>query len=257
MRWRKVTGILLVIVGLTGFGTVADDFRHSGELLGVGGIPTAGLVLLVAGSDNRIMRRIALLILLAGSAPGWAGTARTTEDCEEARRTNLWCSAGNAGYVAGVEIRSPFLYEALDAHGHDVEPAAIACDVCRKAVAGHGFCPAHRLGFAGGHAFVSPLTYYLARSRTIDPAALSCRVCRRHTRGIGWCDRHRVGIAGRFALDDRREFDQMQKAYGILLAAVEMSSRCERCAAAMVADGYCAIHRVHYTDGRAASGSPP
>ncbi len=204
------------------------------------------------------MRRIALLILLLlGPGPTWAGSARTTQDCEEAKRTNLWCSAGNVGYVAGIAIRSPFLYEALDAHGHDVEPAAMTCEICRKAVASHGFCLAHRLGFVGGQAYVSPLTYYLARSRTIEPAELSCGACLRHTKGIGWCDPHRVGIAGHFALDNREEFDQMQKAYGILLAAVEASSRCERCAAAMVAEGYCAIHRVHYQDGRATSGSPP
>jgi hypothetical protein len=35
-----------------------------------------------------------------------------------------------------------------------------------------------------------------------------------------------------------------------LLAAVKKSSECELCAAAMVADGYCPEHRLHYADGR-------
>ena len=152
--------------------------------------------------------------------------------CEAARRNNRWCAAGNVGYVAAVEIRSRFLFEALDAHGHDIDPAAVTCETCRKALRTHGFCAAHRMGYVGGHAFMSPITYYLARSRRIDPDALTCPVCRRHTRGIGWCDKDRVGIVGTFALDDRQEFDEMQKAYGVLRAAVDMSSNCERCAAA-------------------------
>ncbi len=58
--WDRVTGIVLVLVGLAGFGTVADDLRHTGELFGVGAILMAGLLLLVAGSDNRITRWLAL-----------------------------------------------------------------------------------------------------------------------------------------------------------------------------------------------------
>ncbi len=42
----------------------------------------------------------------------------------------------------------------------------------------------------------------------------------------------------------------MQKAYAILLVAVDTSVRCERCAAAIVADGYCAIHKIKYKDGK-------
>ena len=52
--------------------------------------------------------------------------------CEEARRTNGWCAAKNVGYVASVEIRSHALYEALDAHGHDIDPAAVTCATCRR-----------------------------------------------------------------------------------------------------------------------------
>ena len=195
------------------------------------------------------------LTLASAGASSQRAQPAPSPDCEAAKRANKWCAAGNVGYVASVPIRSRFLYEALDAHGHDVDPAAMTCAVCRKAVASHGFCAAHRMGYVGGHAFLSPLTYYLARSHPVDPARITCPVCRQHTLGIGWCDAHHVGIAGTFALDDRQEFEEMQKAYAILLAAVETSARCERCAAAMVADGYCAIHRIKYKDGRAAPAS--
>jgi hypothetical protein len=189
--------------------------------------------------------------------PGTALAHEPAVPCAEARRTHGWCAAEQVGYVAGVEIRSHRLYEALDAHGHDIEPKAVTCGTCRKAIETDGFCPAHRMGYVGGQAFLSPLTWHIARARTIDPGTVACRVCRRHTRGIGWCDRHRVGIAGPVAIDDRARFEEFQAAYRILLAAVEKSAACDACAAALVADGYCATHRVKYKDGQAAPGPNP
>ena len=41
LRW---IGITLILLGVIGFLTVADDLRHKGELLGVGSILAAGLV---------------------------------------------------------------------------------------------------------------------------------------------------------------------------------------------------------------------
>jgi hypothetical protein len=143
------------------------------------------------------------------------------------------------------------LYEALDTHGHDVDPAAITCEACQKALKTDGFCAAHRFGFVKGEAFLSPLTYHIARGRRIDPAGIACEVCREHTRGIGWCEKHWVGIAGHTAIDDRERFEEFRRAYQLLLGAIETSARCEMCAAAMVAEGYCAIHRLKYKDGRA------
>ncbi len=203
------------------------------------------------------MRLIVLVVLLAASGLPAAGKTGPGASCEEAKRINGWCDAANAGYVASVKIRSRFLYEVLDTHGHDIDPRAVTCETCRKALQSDGYCPAHKMGYVHGEAFLSPLTYHLARARTIDPSTVSCRVCRRHTRGIGWCEKDHVGIAGTFAVDDRQEFNELERAYAILLAAVEMAPRCETCAGAIVADGYCGIHHVKYEDGRAVSGTPP
>ena len=41
----RVTGVVLVAVAIVGFLTVADDLRHIGELIGVGSILVAGLLL--------------------------------------------------------------------------------------------------------------------------------------------------------------------------------------------------------------------
>ena len=203
------------------------------------------------------MRWMASIALLACLGLAHAGSAGAPEACEEAKRTNGWCEAGNVGYVAAVEIRSRFLYEALDAHSHDIDPAGVTCETCRKALKTDGYCPAHKMGCVGGHAYMSRITYELARGRRIDPAALTCPVCRKNSQGIGWCEKDHLGIAGRVAVDDRQEFEDLLKAYQLLLAAVETSARCETCAAAMIADGYCGIHRVKYEGGRAISGNPP
>lgn len=42
----RVVGIILILIGIIGFLTVADDLRHKGELVGVGAILIGGLVLL-------------------------------------------------------------------------------------------------------------------------------------------------------------------------------------------------------------------
>jgi len=196
-----------------------------------------------------LSRRIGILLILIvlAMSRGWSEAKQT--GCEQARRTNHWCRAGNVGYVAGLEIRSRFLYEVLDAHGHTIVPQAVQCDVCREALKSHGYCPAHRMGYVGGRAYMTPLTYYLARGRRVDPASITCPICRKNLQGIGWCERDHVGIVGTTALDDRQEFEELTKAYQILVAAIQMSSTCERCSGAMVADGYCAIHRIKFKDG--------
>jgi hypothetical protein len=50
LRWVSV---ILILVGIAGFMTVADDLRHKGELLGVGSILCLGLVGLVASFFGR------------------------------------------------------------------------------------------------------------------------------------------------------------------------------------------------------------
>jgi len=202
-------------------------------------------------------RRIALFLLLAALVTPAGAHVRSTTSCEEAKRINGWCTTGNVGYVASVPIHSRFLYEVLDAHGHEIIKSEVTCPVCRKALEDDGYCPAHKMGYVRGEAYMSPLTYRLARAERIDPAKITCPVCRKHMQGIGWCDKDRLGIAGYFAVHDREEFDALAAAYAILLLANDMAARCETCAGAIITDGYCAIHRVTYDAGKVISGTPP
>jgi hypothetical protein len=197
---------------------------------------------------------MALFVLLGGSLMACAGLmiaadAGPSPVCEEARRTNGWCKAANAGYVASVEIRSRYLYEALDTHGHRIVRTAVTCETCRKALETDDYCPGHRMGYVGGRAFMSAITYQLARARKIDPATITCPICREHTQEIGWCEKDQVGLAGYFAVSDRKQFAELAQAYAILLEAVETLPKCETCAAAIITNGYCTTHRLWYQSG--------
>lgn len=196
-------------------------------------------------------RRAALVVLLAALGLPAAGRAHplSVKSCEEAKRINAWCEPAHVGYVASVPIRSRFLFEVLDTHGHDIIPAKVTCEICRKALQNDGYCPAHRMGYVHGEAYMSSLTYHLAKARKIDPRTITCPDCRKHTHGIGWCEKDNVGIAGYFAVDEQQEFDELARAYALLLAAVEKSAQCETCAGAMITNGYCPMHRLHYKDG--------
>lgn len=56
----KVLGALLVLFSIVGFGTIADEFHHSGEWIGMACVFFAGLILLLAASSLAISRRLAL-----------------------------------------------------------------------------------------------------------------------------------------------------------------------------------------------------
>lgn len=195
------------------------------------------------------MRSVLVLLLSTSVCLAHGEAGGSDRPCGTARVDNVWCAEKQLGYVAAVAIRSQLLFEALDVYGHHFEAAAIDCPICRDAFRNDGFCATHRIGFVRGKGYLTPLTFHLARGRRIDPDALGCPICREHTRGIGWCERDDVGIAGLTAIDDRGDFEELRRAYDLLLSAVALSARCEMCAAAMVADGYCPVHRAGYRRG--------
>lgn len=53
MNPLRFIGMLLIVVCLVGFAVVADDFRHVGELIGVGAIGVAGILLTMVGRLGR------------------------------------------------------------------------------------------------------------------------------------------------------------------------------------------------------------
>src|SRR5262245_48714353 len=96
-----------------------------------------------------------LLVCAWRSVAGREGTASVLPcTCELERGRSGWCEACSVGYVAQVPIRSKALYDALDAHGHDVDLAGLACTSCREAGRSDGFCQVHGRGFVGGRAYL-------------------------------------------------------------------------------------------------------
>ncbi len=202
-----------------------------------------GLLLLSAG-------------LLCAAAASPIGSDRECS-CARGQVDNVWCVPCKIGYVATVEIRSYVLFDALDAHGHDVDPEGMRCAACRWAVKRDAFCGDCRVGYVNGQAYFSKLTYLLAQGQPLDAGALTCTACRTHAgektlplETGGWCDACAVGIVGNRAYRDRRTFKKARREYERLLRAVERSAECELCAAAIIYDRRCHRCEISYRDGK-------
>ena len=189
----------------------------------------------------------ATLGMLALSAESTPSPASCT--CAGAIETHGWCEAHDVGYVGSVEIESRWLYDALDAHGHDVDHGSFECDACQEAIASDGFCDEHRIGFVEGQAYFSMLTYQLTRGELRRESEIECSVCRSHSQTLGWCDACGVGHVGPIAIATRDDFDQGAEAIRILHVANEAAKRCERCAVAIVTDTWCPVCKITYKDG--------
>ena len=182
--------------------------------------------------------------------------------CRGARLTHGWCGPCKVGFVASVEISSPVLYEALDTHGHDLVPDAIECTSCKEGLAVDGYCEVDGYGFVGGRAYMTKLTYFLARGKTLDVSRIDCRTCRtnaerhRHQPAKtplatgGWCDACKVGLVGNVAFRDRKDFEAASREFAKLLVAVQTARRCELCAGAMLYDTRCPTCKIWYKDGK-------
>ncbi len=198
----------------------------------------------------------AFLALLVLSTLTPAEERAACRSCAEARATNGWCDTHRVGYVASVPIRSERLHHAVDAHGHDVDPASFTCRSCVEALGRDGFCEAHRMGFVRKQAYFSRLTYLLARGEPAEPSTIGCAVCRKNAETHGWCERCKLGMAGATVIRDRREFDQLVAALARLHVANEAAQRCERCAVAIFTDTLCPVCRIRYADGKPVEQDP-
>ena len=169
--------------------------------------------------------------------------------CAEAKLAGGWCSTCEVGYVAGIRVDSELLFEAAHPHGHPVADFNLTCPMCLKAVETDGWCDRSGLGWANREAYVTELTWHLARGDTLDPAAIECDRCRANAETFGWCERCAVGMLGNVAVADESEFQEASRRFLIFLEAVEASGTCETCAAAMCTDTACHLHGVVYKDG--------
>ncbi len=176
--------------------------------------------------------------------------------CAAARQVNGWCQLCKVGYTAGIRIESFLLFEELDAHGHDIDPARIECRSCQRAMAEDGICTKCGMGFVAKQAYPTMLAYYLAKGERKASSQLTCATCRKNSESHGWCDSCRIGMVDLVAIRNRSEFARTVEAYEALLAAIRMLDKCKVCAVAMVCDGYCPTCKIRYRNGKHAETKP-
>ena len=201
---------------------------------------------------------LAIWMLSSGHHHGFENVC----SCDEIRWTNGWCGHCTTGYVAGLEVGSYTLIDALDTHGHVVTPAWLECDLCRKASAENGSCARCGWGIVGERIYGSKLTYYLALAKPTDRGGIRCERGESHTGNSGWCESCGLGWVGPFALDDRAVYEAAHREYQLLQVAVETLNRCESCALACYYGSICPTCKVVYRDGQpyrsaAAEGAVP
>lgn len=170
--------------------------------------------------------------------------------CQSADELSVWCDACGVGHVASVRIQSRQLFDALDAHGHDVLPQSFRCDECKKAFKADGFCHRCKIGFVHGKAYFSRLTYTLALGTLTKPGSFKCTRCREHTRSAGWCEQCNVGLVGCISFRDKQVFERAQDAVRVLRKAIEKLDECPSCAVALAVDRRCQRCKKSYEGGR-------
>jgi hypothetical protein len=62
----RIAGLINIGIAVIGFMTVADEFHHMGELIGVSGVLISGIFLVMAGYQNSLTRLFALQWLPVG-----------------------------------------------------------------------------------------------------------------------------------------------------------------------------------------------
>lgn len=70
MRLNRILGVTLVLIGILGFFTVADDLRHVGEFVGVLSITLSGIILVGGSFEHRLTRFLPVRWMAIGTLSG-------------------------------------------------------------------------------------------------------------------------------------------------------------------------------------------
>ncbi len=170
--------------------------------------------------------------------------------CDQAIRVNGWCDHCRRGFVGGVTVASELFFETIDPHGHEIDITQHPCTECQTLYASDGFCDSCRIGWSRGKAFMTRLTWLLARGRSLDVLSTPCDECREAVGGEPrWCDSCAHGICGRSVYPDHDLFSKAGKEFKVFEKALSECRRCEICACAMMTDGICPDCRRRYQGG--------
>jgi hypothetical protein len=187
----------------------------------------------LTGGGARGAALAALLAIAGCTAPAPARPAGDPcAECIAAQRTNGWCERCERGYVGGVPIPSALLHEALDAHGHEIDPSRMACLECVEMIERDGFCTRCRFGFVGGQLYFTELTWTLHRGTLRLEEELDCPECRAVHGGVGSCASCGALWVGNVEFEDPELFARASREFHRLESCVALLAKCEYCAVA-------------------------
>ncbi len=216
---------------------------------------------------KRTLALFPLLVALVAASPPIPPPTDGGCTCPTAKLTNGWCHACRVGYVASLPIRSEIFFEALDPHGHKLDPALMPCSECKAALAAEALCKQHRIGFVDNQAYLSKLTYALAKGRVRQVWTITCRRCKSNALSHtiikpakkpdaktpapdGWCDVCKIGMVGNVEFSKREDFDLASAEFRKLIPAAKTAERCGQCAYAQLYDGTCRVCGISYRGGK-------
>jgi hypothetical protein len=60
ISFYKILGLILIVCSIIGYFTVADDFRHTGEFIGVSSVLISGIIFLFVENKLSIFKHVSL-----------------------------------------------------------------------------------------------------------------------------------------------------------------------------------------------------
>lgn len=195
------------------------------------------------------MAGLMALALLGRDPAEEEGAGRFPTCCAEAQLSNAWCTSHTRGFVAGIEIRSKELHDALDAHGHTLDPNVLTCETCKALIGPGGFCEESRIGWVDGLGYFTHLTYQLALGRPSGEPE-RCDACRADLAPSGWCSSCGRGWVGNVVFEQQELQIAAARELELLFVVIETSERCATCALVqLVGDGRCPYCSITYVGG--------
>jgi hypothetical protein len=159
--------------------------------------------------------------------------------CAAANSRNGWCPRCNVGWIGGLKVVDADLFELIDPHGHDYQPATIECVACRAAMERDGFCEVCRTGYIADRLYVTRLSWACGRAQPGPEPEPACAACRAGRGPGAWCAACSVGRLGPHWYAQRAVFDVFLEERDRLERAIAVGRECRVCSLSLMMGRRC------------------